>query len=221
MNTDEVKTLIASRKWYHAFKILPGVITPGQSKWNPAPRLNELNASRDMKNSTALDVGAWDGPLTFEFEKRGADVVATDIQDPDVTTFNTAKSILKFKANYIRCSVYDLSNHVPEESIGYLGFFLVYYHLKHPIAAFEQISSILKPGGMLYFEGEILANYAECLDGTRNLDLDIDAMGKSETPIVLCCPGKFKRGSNWHVPNLACINSWLRVSGLELSEYTT
>jgi tRNA (mo5U34)-methyltransferase len=219
MDIDTAKLLVDSRKWYHGFEIIPGLITPGQSKWDPEARLDQLGVPKDLKDEKALDIATWDGPLAFAFESRGATTVATDIQDPDVTAFNTAKKIRDSQISYTRCSVYDLTTHFEEDTFDRAGFLGVFYHLKYPILAFEQIARVLKIGGKVHFEGEILASYMENLDGTKNSTLDPVAIGESEVPLTACYPGKFKGGSNWHTPNMACLRAWLQSSGLELEDF--
>ena len=47
----------------------------------------------------------------------------------------------------------------------HIAFRGIYYHLKSPLLAFEQLAKALKVGGRLYFEGEAAINYVEDLDG--------------------------------------------------------
>ena len=74
---------------------------------NPKLYLDELGISQDLSGLRTLDIGAFDGPFTFELERRGAHVTALDIQDPDITVFNAVKAIKHSSANYVRGSIYD------------------------------------------------------------------------------------------------------------------
>ncbi len=65
--------------WYHTLELGPGVVTDGifdlrpwVSRYGIPPRLDGLRA---------LDVGTWDGFWAFELERRGAEVVALDLDD--------------------------------------------------------------------------------------------------------------------------------------------
>jgi tRNA (mo5U34)-methyltransferase len=121
---------LAGRSCYHKYEVEPGLFTPGQFlDLEPKLCLDELGVPQGLSGLRALDIGAWDGPFTFELERRGAQVTALDIQDPDITVFNAVKEIKNSSATYVRGSVYDA---LPE-NIGVYDVVLfagVYYHLK-------------------------------------------------------------------------------------------
>ena len=211
---DEALELVNSKSWYHTFELRPGLFTPGLSEFPAAAILDEVGVAKDLSGLRALDVGTWDGPLAFELERRGARVTAVDIQDPDNTGFNVAKRILGSEAEYVQATVYDLPD-VLSDRFDVVAFRGVYYHLKYPLLGFEKVAEVMADDGLLYFAGECLLHYGENLDGTAS-DLDIEAIAKSETPLSLCCPGLFKGGGNWAIPNFACVRSWLQSSGLSL-----
>jgi tRNA (mo5U34)-methyltransferase len=217
MPLETVVEMVNSASWYHAFELLPGVVTPGRSPFDARGFLDSLELPRDLRGKRALDIGTWDGPAAFELEARGATVVGLDIQDPDQTGFNTAKAILRSKVAYVRGSVYDLSRLV-QGKFDIICYFGVFYHLKHPILGFEEIAKALDPNGQLLFEGECLRNYAEALDGPvgHGRKLDLRALAHSNVPLALCYPGRFKNSSNWFVPNYACLQSWMAAAGLDI-----
>ena len=100
----------------------------------PRETLNIYGVPGNLAGQEVLDIGAWDGPYTFEFERRGAKVTALDIQNPDRTGFNVSKKILKSNAMYICASVYELPHEFKNkfDIVFYSG---VYYHLKNPLLA--------------------------------------------------------------------------------------
>lgn len=210
---------VNKRKWYHKFEILPGIITPGVCPVNAKHIFDfRYKLEEDLTGKKILEIGTWDGPYAFELERRGALVTAIDIHDPDVTSFNTAKEILKSKVNYIRSSIYN----IPEEFRGQFDiviFFGVFYHLKHPLLAFEKINSLLKEGGTLLFEGECFTHYAETLNNNKiGNKILMSLIAMSDIPITLSYPGKFKKLPNWFIPNLSCLKGWLLASGFEVKE---
>lgn len=215
----EILRRVNDRKWHHAFEIFPGITTPGGSFIEPATIVSAYGVPDDLTGMTALDIGTFDGPYAFELERRGARVTAMDIQPPDVTAFNTAKEILGSEVRYIQGSVYDLPALVQQQKFDIIFFPGVYYHLKHPILAFEQISSSLAPSGTMHFIGECLISYAERLDGSRENASWLKDAAASDVPICLSYPGLYKGVSNWFVPNLACMKSWLQAAGLHLQRY--
>lgn len=160
MDKIEITNKINKTHWYHSFELLPGIFTPGHTPCNPKRVFDKkYKISGNLSGLKALDIGTWDGPYAFELERRGADVIGFDIQHPDHTSFNTAKEIINSNVQYIQGSVYDLSRifSIKFDIILFLG---VYYHLKSPILAFEQIHKILKDDGLLLIEGECLRTWA-------------------------------------------------------------
>jgi 2-polyprenyl-3-methyl-5-hydroxy-6-metoxy-1,4-benzoquinol methylase len=222
MTEREIRELMDRCKWYHTFEIRPGIWTPGSVRLDPRAILNEcFELPPSLAGQRILEIGTYDGPYAFEMESRGAEVVAVDIQDPDHTGFNTTKKILGSKVEYIRGSVYELSERAPGpfDRVVFMG---VYYHLKCPILALEQIHRVLKPGGTLLFEGESFLHYAETLGGRsiRNR-LALAWMAHTEIPLTLSYPGRFKESSNWFIPNPASLRGWLEATGFEVDRLTT
>ena len=150
---------LADRTCYHKYEIERGFFTPGQFlKLEPTLCLNELGVPQNLAGLRALDIGAFDGPFTFELERRGAQVTALDIQDPDVTVFNAVKEIKKSSATYVRGSVYDA---LPED-LGLFDIVLfagVYYHLTSPVLALQRIRKLLANEGTLFIEGASATDY--------------------------------------------------------------
>jgi SAM-dependent methyltransferase len=150
---------LAGRSCYHKYEVEPGLFTPGRNiELEPKLCLDELGVPQSLFGLRALDIGAWDGPLTFELERRGAQVIALDIQDPDITLFNAVKEIKNSSAAYVRGSVYDA---LPE-TLGVYDVVLfagVYYHLKNPVLALQRIRRLLIDGGALFIEGASSTEY--------------------------------------------------------------
>ena len=219
---DEAVTLLNSTTWYHSFEIRPGLRTPGGMPIDATAALDGLYVPAHLTGMKALDVGAWDGPLTFELERRGAHASALDVQDPAAVGFAVARRIIGSRSAHYQCSVYDLPFGELKD-LDLVIFRGVYYHLKHPLLAFERLSAALKLGGTLHFEGEAFIKYAEDLDG-EPVPAELLALARSNVPVCLSYPNRYKGASNWFVPNRACLESWLSVSGFtvnEMHEYTT
>ena len=214
VSDDEARALVDAATWYHSFELRPGLVTKGTSKMNPAAALNALGVPEDLTGLKALDIGAWDGPLTFELERRGAEAHALDIQDPDRVGFNTAKRIIGSRATHTQASCMDL----PLDDLKDFDIVLfrgVFYHLKGPPIAFEAIANSMKTGGMVYFAGEGLINYAQDLEGNR-LDIDIRALNDTGVPIALSYPGRYRAGNSWFIPNIHCLRGWVESAGFEV-----
>lgn len=214
LSDTDARTLLHTVPWYHRFELRPGLMTPGTSDCHPSAVCDFLGVPQDLAGCRALDIGSWDGPLAFELERRGAEVVALDIQDPTRVGFAVARRILCSRVVHVRATVYDL----PRLDVGtfdHIVFKGVYYHLKYPLLAFEAIARCLKFGGRVYFEGEAPLNHVEDLDG-RRVTVDLSELDELNVPVCLSYPNRFKGGSNWFIPNRACVESWLRASGMTL-----
>jgi tRNA (mo5U34)-methyltransferase len=159
---EEAQELVKTRHWKHTFELIPGVVTPGD--WGLTDSGKQLDdiykVPKDLTGLRALDIGALDGVHSFELERRGASVTAFDLQDPDVTGFNVAKRIIGSRVEYIQGTVYELSSCV-KRRYDIVLFFGVWYHLKNPVRAFEEVAAALEPNGTLYAEGEGLMDYVE------------------------------------------------------------
>lgn len=210
---------IAAASWYHRFEVRPGLMTPGVSDMAAGAALDALGLPADLTGCTALDVGAWDGPLTFELERRGATAFALDIQEPARVGFDAARRITGSRAVHYRGSVYQLP-HDLLSGLDHIVFRGVFYHLKYPLLAFECLSAALKMGGRLYFEGETFLHYAENADGTP-IEENLSRFAQSEIPLTLCYPNRYKNSSNWFIPNPACLRVWMEMSGLRVDTLHT
>ncbi len=154
-------TAADNRFWYHTIELPDGTTTPGQVDLRAcAPKL--LPAS--LAGQRALEVGTWDGFWAFELERRGAQVVALDLDDqreldwpprrrpasftepPRGEGFRLARDLLGSSVERVICNVYDAR---PED----LGTFdlvfcgSVILHLRDQLLALERICNLVKPGG--------------------------------------------------------------------------
>jgi tRNA (mo5U34)-methyltransferase len=218
MNSDEIRALVHQASWYHSFEIAPGIVTPGSSATNARAWFDHLGLPANLDGKTALDIGAWDGPYTFELERRGARVFAVDIQDPDRTGFNTARRILNSQARYLRGSVYQLPQLLPEK-VDFVHFRGVFYHLRHPLLAFDQICEVMNTDAQLIFEGECLLSYVEANPGLET-GLTAQQLHASNIPLIALYRGHFKDGSNWHIPTFQGLSNWLWAAGLEVDRHS-
>jgi len=197
--------------WFHCIDLGNGITTPGMF------RVEDLhyyypNLPQNLAGKSILDIGAWDGFNSFLAEKRGASrVVALDKWDtsqgdlgyfydpslvktgPSKEPFDFAHDALHSKVESMQMSVYDIN----PKNVGMFDvvfMFGVYYHLKHPLLAFEKVRAICKEYALI--EGHI--------------DLQ-----EVKTPACAFydadqCNTDF---SCWTGPNVPCMISWLKIAG--------
>lgn len=212
IDAEQIRILSATPVWYHKFEILPGVETPGSCRYKPW--LLDFQELRDVDTKRVLDIGAWDGPYTLEMSRRGAQVTGFDIQPSDHCGFQTMCRLTGTKADHICSSVYDLSaaNHGRYDVVLFFG---VYYHLKNPLLAFENINRVLDIGGYMAFEGAVLEGAPKVDEAWRTKAPLLETM--KNTPFAYYAKGDYEgEWSNWWVPNVACLKDWIESSGFEI-----
>lgn len=215
LTKDEIVELVASRKWYHQYEVSPGVLTPGRTPLDAKGLLDCYGFPQDVTGKRVLEIGAWDGAYTFEVERRGGVVTAMDIQDKEHTGFSVAHRINNSKVSYIQCDVTDLNpeQHGKYDIVLFLG---VYYHILHPLLAFQNIYNVLEDDGMVFYSGHIL-EYSYKID-SRMAKYKKELMAiVDKIPITLFareCHAEV--WSNWYIPNLLCLNDWLSTAGFKV-----
>ena len=206
-------TATANPRWYHTIE-LPGEVTPGMIDLRGiAPKV----LPGDLRGRRALDVGTYDGFWAFELEKRGAQVVATDVGDAHDADwpphrraelraeadrlgvelglgFRLASGALGSRVERVTCDVRALDRDAigGPVDVAFCGALLL--HLRNPVGALERIRSVLVPGGVLVLLEPVL-------------------LGASllRRPYARFDPAE--RAFNWWVPNLVTLRAWVEVAG--------
>jgi tRNA (mo5U34)-methyltransferase len=143
--------------WYHTLELGPGLVTEGW--FDLRPYVDEYGLPERMDGMRVLDIGTWDGFWAFEMERRGAEVVALDVDHESeydwpprrrpkewtVTDrgqgFRLAKEILGSKVERVVQNIYRAT---PEE----LGTFdlvfvgAVILHLRDQLLALERLANL-------------------------------------------------------------------------------
>ncbi len=149
--------------WYHSLELAPGLVTPGM--FDHRPYVERYGLPDDLTGKRALDVGAQDGFFAFELERRGAEVVALDLDDPeqldwprhlrrlgvqregggfplaDDSAFSIALEALGSSVERVPLSVYD----VTPERLGRFDLVFagsMHVHLRDPVRALERMADV-------------------------------------------------------------------------------
>ena len=207
--------------WYHSIELRPGEVTPGQVDLRQLPaRL----FPDDLRGRRALDAGTFDGFWAFELEKRGADVVAIDVEKIDDAQwppfrrerlraeaaemdlelgrgFRTAAEALGSNVERVICDIRELA---PDRvggpvDLAFCGALLL--HLRDPVGALERLRETLAPGGSLILLEPIAVR--ETLLSPRR-------------PVARFEP--LSTTFNWWRPNLAALTGWLGTAGFSRVE---
>ncbi len=143
--------------WYHTMDLGEGVVTSG---WFDMRRyVGEYGIPERLDGKRVLEIGTWDGFWAFELERRGAEVVALDLDDereldwpprrrptsfsdePRGRGFALAREILDSKVQRVVRSIY----HATPEELGtfdlvFCGSVLI--HLRDQFLALERIAGL-------------------------------------------------------------------------------
>ena len=149
-----------TRDWYHTIELAPGEVMDGM--FDMRPYVGHYALPERMDGMRALDVGTFDGFWAFEMERRGAEVVALDIDSesdidyparrrpasfPDRRRgegFEIARELLGSRVERVGGSIYEAT----PESLG--GRFdvvlcgLVLIHLRDQVLALERIAGLCR-----------------------------------------------------------------------------
>src|SRR3954447_1679786 len=199
-------------------ELAPGVVTPGRVDWR---RHVSRVLPDDMRGLRALDVGTFDGFWAFEMERRGADVVALDVDDLDAVDlplpqrarlerdaaagglelghgFRLASSVLGSSARRVPCNVYDLTAEQIARQVDIAVVGGILQHLRDPVGALERVRGALRPGGTLTVLERI---------SVRATLLSPRAATATFQPLV--------SHFTWWRPNVAGLLAFIRTAGFE------
>ena len=206
----------ANPVWYHTIELAPGVVTPGQIDLRGvASRL----LPDDLSGKRCLDIGTFDGFWAFEMERRGAEVVAIDVDKLEAAEwpprsrarmeqtskelgvelgrgFRLASEALGSNVQRVVCSYYDLT---PEAIGGHVDLAFngaILLHLRDPVRALERARAVLKPDGELRVLEAV--SMSMTLRSPRRPAASFQAAASD---------------FNWWVPNLAGVHAWLQAAG--------
>ena len=148
---------ISAHGWYHCLELAPGVVTDGW--FDLRPFVSRYGVPERLDGKRVLDVGTWDGFWAFELERRGADVVALDLDweqdldwpprrrpssfptEPRGRGFKLAHEALGSSVERRNVSIYEAT---PEElgtfDLVFCGSVLI--HLRDQLLALERIANL-------------------------------------------------------------------------------
>lgn len=215
MKESEVLERINSYKnWYHKIEIMPGIITPGINESKIV--LERLKIPEDCSGLRVLDLGTRDGFFAFEFEKRGAEVIAMDYMPAEKTGFHIAAELLNSRVTFIHENVYNIS----PDKYGYFDIVLflgLLYHLRDPLYVIDKIRAVCKD--ILYLETFVIDNRFLLPDGSMT---SLDSISKllRDIPIMQFYPGdSLNKGiTNYWGPNLKCVELMLEEANFSILE---
>jgi tRNA (mo5U34)-methyltransferase len=213
--TEDARTAIAGRDWWHVIEVAPGIVTPGS--WDLRPTAERMPWPGSVEGLRCLDVGTMDGFWAFELERRGAaEVVAIDLADPTRQdapvgrrgrgpspplrgeTFRLAAELLGSRAEYRDLSVYDLDPaDIGEFDLIVMGYVL--QMLRDPLRALASVRGVCR--------GHVIV-------------LDTVSLPLSLVPTPLARLHARREGMEWFVFNRRGLRKALELAGFEVEAVT-
>lgn len=202
--------------WHHVLHFDHGVSTPGA--YDPRDLLARLELP-DLRGKRVLDVGTRDGFFAFEAERRGAEVLAVDHSDLDLTGFAVARELQGLRAEYRQANVYELD---PRE-IGQFDVVLclgLLYHLRHPLLALDRLRELCRE---LLLVESLACDAAFHVGYHETRPLAELAPGLHELPLAQFLPvGRFHGdATNKWVPNVAGLRALVEDAAFAVTSVST
>ncbi|MEJ7764165.1 MAG: class I SAM-dependent methyltransferase [Acidimicrobiales bacterium] len=159
--------LVEGRPWYHTIELPHGIVTQGA--YDHRALVPHYGIPSDLRGKRVLDLASADGFWAFEFERRGAEVTALDIEttadvdlplpvrqraaelglsDPITDGFKLSKRALKSGVEHLTGTIYDLDPaRLGQFDLVHTGDVLL--HLRDPLGALEQIRRVTRGEALL------------------------------------------------------------------------
>jgi tRNA (mo5U34)-methyltransferase len=206
--------------WFHNLHL------PGGRRTAPDHPLGDFPAFKweqiaphlpaDLSGARALDIGCNAGFYSFELARRGADVLAIDVDEHYLRQARWAANELGLadRVTLRRLGVYDLAalDAEPFDVVLFLG---VLYHLRHPLLALDTITPLV--AGRLVVQTLTMPG-EERVDAPANVGIDErDALLVRGWPAMAFIEHELADDpTNWWAPNAAGVEAMLRSAGLRI-----
>lgn len=207
--------------WFHNLHLPGGVQTVPDHFIGgdfPSFKWQQIRAAipQDLTGWRVLDVGCNAGFYSFELAKRGASVLALDVDEHYLAQARWAATQfgLQDRVEFRHQQVYDLAR--SGEQFDLVWFMGVFYHLRYPLLALDILAQ--RTRRMMVFQtlsipGEEV--YPDTLDHPIH---EREPLQDAGWPKMAFIEHKFSGDpTNWWVPNHAGIEAMLRSSGLRVT----
>jgi tRNA (mo5U34)-methyltransferase len=181
-------------------------------KWEQiAPHLPD-----DLRGARALDIGCNAGFYSFELARRGADVLAIDVDEHYLRQAHWAAGELGL-ADHVtlrKLGVYELTT-LAAEPFDIVLFLGVLYHLRHPLLALDIVAPLV--GGTLVVQTLTMPG-DQCTEAPADVGIDERRLLlEPGWPAMAFIEHQLAGDpTNWWAPNGAAVEAMLRSCGLRI-----
>ena len=206
--------------WFHNLHLPGGVQTVPQHfiggdfprfKWEQiAPHIPQ-----DLSGWRVLDVGCNAGFYSFELAKRGAWVLAVDVEPHYLKQARWAARLygLQDQVEFREVGVYDIGTW--QESFDLVWFMGVLYHLRYPLLALDLLAARTRK--LMVFQTLTMPGKDVYEDTQDHPITERAPMLEEGWPKMAFIEHKFAGDpTNWWAPNHACCEAMLRSAGMRV-----
>ena len=218
-DTDIAQKIKELSPWFHNIHLPNGVQTAPDHFFGDFPRFKwdeiKNHIPEDLKGWTVLDIGCNAGFYSLELAKRGAEVVAIDLDPHYLRQAEWVLSLhgLEDKVSLEQKQVYDLAR--DPRSFDLIIFMGVLYHLRYPLLALDIVTE--KAKNLMVFQTLTMpGEKSVAIEENYNVN-DRNEMLHPGWPKMAFIEHKLNNDpTNWWALNEACVEAMLRSSGMEV-----
>jgi tRNA (mo5U34)-methyltransferase len=220
LSVEEIRSTVEKLgPWFHNLD-LHGVKTAPTHFLGDYPNIKWRNfcdaIPRDLRGRTVLDIGCNAGFYSIEMKRRGADrVVGIDFDDEYLAQARFACEVSGVDVELRKLSVYDVA--LLRERFDVVLFMGVLYHLRHPLLALDLVHEHVASDTLIFQSMQRGARDVLPLKGDYEFweTEHFDALGYPKMHFI---EKRYAHdGTNWWVPNRACVEAMLRSAGFEIT----
>jgi tRNA (mo5U34)-methyltransferase len=208
--------------WFHNIDLC-GVSTAPDHFLGDFPNVKWRHISgaipQDLSGAQVLDIGCNGGFYSIEMKRRGAErVLGLDVDDRYLQQAQFAAATLGLDIEFEKRSVYEVAQIAGQ--FDYVFFMGVFYHLRYPVFALDQVVKKIRPEGRLVFQS-MLRGSDEVKPLKENYHFwETNIFADPAFPAMRFVEHSYANDqTNWWIPNRAAAEAVLRSSGLEILEH--
>lgn len=208
--------------WFHNIDLF-GVPTAPNHFLGDFPNVKWQHISgalpQDISGADVLDIGCNGGFYSIEMKRRGARrVLSIDVDDRYLNQARFAAQTLGFQIEFQKRSVYEVDGIAGQ--FDYVFFMGLFYHLRYPVYALDQVVKKIRPDGRLVFQS-MLRGSTEIKEWQEDYRFwETEQFGHPAYPCMYFVEHMYANDqTNWWIPNRAAAEAVLRSSGLEILDH--
>jgi len=208
--------------WFHNIDLF-GVPTAPNHFLGDFPRVKWQHVAgalpQDLSGAEVLDIGCNGGFYSIEMKRRGAErVLGIDVDERYLSQARFATRMLRLEVEFERRSVYEVDGIAGQ--FDYVLFMGVFYHLRYPIYALDQVVKKIRPNGRLVFQS-MLRGSNELKQWANDYRFwETEPFRHPAYPAMYFVENSYANDqTNWWIPNRAAAEAVLRSSGLEILDH--